>query len=77
MLGASPTAAVSLLNASRGHAAIIRESENVTIEDVKSVAFDVLNHRLLIRDLEEGQDTKDYGISKINELLQSTMESVQ
>ena len=59
IIGASPTAAVSLLNASRGHAAIIRGSDNVTIEDVKSVAFDVLNHRLLIRDLEEGQDTKE------------------
>ena len=77
MLGASPTAAVSLLNASRGHAAIIRGSDNVTIEDVKAVAFDVLNHRLIVRDLEEGQDTKDYGISKINELLQATMESIQ
>ena len=49
IIGASPTAAVSLLNASRGHAAIIRESDNVTIEDVKAVAFDVLNHRLLIK----------------------------
>ena len=77
MLGASPTAAVSLLNASRGHAAIIRGSDKVTIDDVKAVAFDVLNHRLIVRDLEEGQDTKDYGISKINELLQATMESVQ
>ena len=77
MLGASPTASVSLLNASRGHAAIIRGSDNVTIDDVKAVAFDVLNHRLIVRDLEEGQDTKDYVISKINELLQATMESVQ
>ena len=49
IIGASPTAAVSLLNASRGHAAIIRGSDNVTIEDVKAVAFDVLNHRLLIK----------------------------
>ena len=49
MLGASPTASVSLLNASRGHAAIIRGSDNVTIDDVKAVAFDVLNHRLLIK----------------------------
>ena len=77
MLGASPTAAVSLLNASRGHAAIIRGNDTVTTEDVKAVAFDVLNHRLVIRDLEEGQDTKDYGISKINELLQSNMESIK
>ena len=46
-------------------------------DSVKAVAFDVLNHRLIVRDLEEGQDTKDYGISKINELLQATMESVQ
>ena len=77
IIGASPTAAVSLLNASRGHAAIIRGSDKVTTEDVKAVAFDVLNHRLVIRDLEEGQDTKDYGITKINDLLQSSMESIQ
>ena len=77
IIGASPTAAVSLLNASRGHAAIIRGSDKVTTEDVKAVAFDVLNHRLVIRDLEEGQDTKDYGVSKINNLLQSSMESIQ
>ena len=77
IIGASPTASVSLLNASRGHAAIIRGSDKVTTEDVKAVAFDVLNHRLVIRDLEEGQDTKDYGITKINDLLKSSMESIQ
>ena len=49
IIGASPTASVSLLNASRGHAAIIRGSDKVTIEDVNAVAFDVLNHRLLIK----------------------------
>ncbi len=49
IIGASPTASVSLLNASRGHAAIIRGSDKVTTEDVKAVAFDVLNHRLLIK----------------------------
>ena len=77
IIGASPTASVSLLNASRGYAAIIRGSDKVTTEDVKAVAFDVLNHRLVIRDLEEGQDTKDYGITKINDLLQSSMESIR
>ena len=77
IIGASPTASVSLLNASRGYAAIIRGSDKVTIEDVKAVAFDVLNHRLVIRDLEAGQDTKDYGVTKINDLLQSSMESIQ
>ena len=49
IIGASPTASVSLLNASRGYAAIIRGSDKVTTEDVKAVAFDVLNHRLLIK----------------------------
>ncbi len=77
IIGASPTASVSLLNASRGHAAIIRGSDKVTTEDVKAVAFDVLNHRLVIRDLEAGQDTKDYGVTKINDLLQSSLESIQ
>ena len=49
IIGASPTASVSLLNASRGHAAIIRGSDKVTIDDVKAVAFDILNNRLLIK----------------------------
>ena len=77
ILGASPTASVSLLNASRGYAVIIRGSDKVTTEDVKAVAFDVLNHRLVIRDLEAGQDTKDYGVTKINDLLQSSLKSIQ
>ena len=61
MLGASPTAAVSLLNASRGHAAIIRGSDKVTIEDVKSVAFDVLNHRLMIKQSDISDSGADDG----------------
>ena len=76
ILGASPTASVSLLNAARGHAAIINGKDNVTIDDVKAVAFDVLNHRIIVRDLEEGQDSKDYGISKIQNILKSNMETI-
>ena len=76
ILGASPTASVSLLNAARGYAAIINGKDNVTIDDVKAVAFDVLNHRIIVRDLEEGQDSKDYGISKIQNITTFILECI-
>ena len=47
-LGASPTATVSLLSAARGYAAVVHGRDHVTIDDVKDVSFDVLNHRLII-----------------------------
>ena len=48
ILGASPTASVSLLSAARGYAAVVHGRDHVTIDDVKDVSFDVLNHRLII-----------------------------
>ena len=63
ILGASPTASVSLLNAARGHAAIINGKDNVTIDDVKAVAFDVLNHRITIKQFDisdSGSDPSEY-----------------
>jgi MoxR-like ATPase len=47
-LGASPTASVSLLSAARGYAAVVHGRDHVTIDDVKDVSFDVLNHRLIL-----------------------------
>ena len=77
LLGASPTASVSLLNAARGYAAVINGKDNVTIDDVKAVAFDVLNHRLMVRDIAEGEDSKDYGIQKIQDILAVSMENIK
>ena len=76
IIGASPTAAVSLLNASRGHAAIIRGSDKVTTEDVKAVAFDVLNHRLLIKQsdiADSGTDAESSNTAEkiITDIIQS------
>jgi MoxR-like ATPase len=76
IVGASPTAAVSLLNASRGHAAIIRGSDKVTTEDVKAVAFDVLNHRLLIKQsdiADSGTDAESSNSAEkiISDIIQS------
>ena len=77
ILGASPTASVSLLNAARGYAAVINGKDNVTIDDVKAVAFDVLNHRLMVRDIAEGEDSKDYGIQKIQDILAVSIENIK
>ena len=76
IIGASPTAAVSLLNASRGHAAIIRGSDKVTTEDVNAVAFDVLNHRLLLKQsdiADSGTDAESSNSAEkiISDIIQS------
>ena len=76
IIGASPTASVSLLNASRGHAAIIRGSDKVTTEDVNAVAFDVLNHRLLIKQsdiADSGTDAESSNSAEkiISDIIQS------
>ena len=47
-LGASPTASISLLSAARGYAAVVHGRDHVTIDDVKDISFDVLNHRFII-----------------------------
>ena len=46
-LGASPRASVALLYASKGYAAVTEGRSYVIPDDVKAVAFDVLNHRLI------------------------------
>jgi len=75
LLGASPTASVSLLNAARGYAAVINGKDSVTIDDVKAVAFDVLNHRLVVKqsDITDYVETEgDFSIEKIiSDILES------
>ena len=46
-IGASPRATLALVKASRAHA-FIRHRAYVTPEDVKSVAYDVLRHRMVV-----------------------------
>ncbi len=76
ILGGSPTASISLLKASKGYAAVVGGRDRVTKDDVRAVAFDVLNHRLLLRevtlDATKEEDASDYGMSQIrNTLAQS------
>jgi MoxR-like ATPase len=46
-VGASPRATISLAKASRAHA-FVQHRGFVTPEDVKSIAYDVLRHRVLV-----------------------------
>tara|TARA_Y100001960_G_C14673931_1_gene827512 strand:- start:390 stop:1373 length:984 start_codon:yes stop_codon:yes gene_type:complete len=48
-LGASPRASVALLYAAKGFAAVTEGRSYVIPDDVKAVAFDVLNHRLILQ----------------------------
>ena len=61
-LGASPRASVALLYASKGYAAVTEGRSYVIPDDVKAVAFDVLNHRLILQqnallDLDDGDSS--------------------
>ena len=56
---------------------MINGKDSVTVDDVKAVAFDVLNHRLMVRDVVEGEDSKDYGIQKIQDILAISMENIK
>ena len=48
-LGASPRASVALLYAAKGFAAVTEGRSYVIPDDVKAVAVDVLNHRLILQ----------------------------
>ena len=48
-LGASPRASDALLYAAKGFAAVTEGRSYVIPDDVKAVAFDVLNHRLILQ----------------------------
>ena len=77
LLGASPTASVALLNASKGYAAVVGGRDYVTKDDVRAVAFDVLNHRLLLR--QEGPSTgsaEEYGLTRVRSMVEQTVKMV-
>ena len=75
ILGASPTASVSLLNAARGYAAVINGKDNVTVDDVKAVAFDVLNHRLVVKQSNIEDYVKTEGDFSIEKIISDILES--
>ncbi len=79
ILGASPTASVSLLMASKGYAALVGGRDYVTREDVKAVAFDVLNHRIVLKQeamySPEEKDTS--GMQQLKSMLSSSIDSIK
>ena len=79
VLGASPTASVSLLNASKGYAAVVHGRDNVTKDDVRAIAFDVLNHRVVVKQESaySSEDEGGYGINQLREILTKSVESIQ
>jgi len=67
--GASPRASIYLAQASRAHA-FLRGRGYVVPEDVKSVAMDVLRHRVLLTFEAEAEDiTSDGVIAKVLEAV--------
>ena len=79
VLGASPTASVSLLMASKGYAALVGGRDYVTIEDVKAVVFDVLNHRIVLKqEAMYSPEEKDItGMQQLKSMLSSSIESIK
>ena len=80
ILGGSPTASVSLLKASRGYAVVEGGRDKVTKDDVRAVAFDALNHRLLLREgtmeATTEDESDDYGMTQIRNTLAHSMSAV-
>ena len=79
VLGASPTASVSLLMASKGYAALVGGRDYVAIEDVKAVVFDVLNHRIVLKqEAMYSPEEKDItGMQQLKSMLSSSIESIK
>ena len=75
-LGASPTASVALLNASKGYAAVVEGRDNVTVEDVKAVALDVLNHRIVVKDDSSSQDGDLSEFDNVQNMLERAIKAV-
>lgn len=79
VLGGSPRAAVALLYAAKGYAAVTEGRNYVVPDDVKAVVFDVLNHRLLLRQdtlLDSAGDGQDWGIQYLKEIISKSMDGV-
>ncbi len=79
LLGASPTASVALLNASKGYAAVVGGRDYVTKDDVKAVAFNVLNHRLVVKQeaLYSPEEKDVTGIQQLKSMLSTSIESIK
>jgi len=79
VLGASPRAAVALLYAAKGYAAVTEGRTYVVPDDVKTVAFDVLNHRLILRPdalLDLGDTDNNSAILYLQKLIKDCIDDV-
>ena len=76
VLGASPTASVALLNAAKGYAATVAGRDYVTKDDIKAVAFDTLNHRLMLRQEGPSTPSEEYGLVRIRGIIEQTVNTV-
>ena len=76
LLGASPTASVALLNASKGYAAVVGGRDHVTKDDVRAVAFDILNHRLLLKQEGPSVAAEEYGLTRVRSVVEQTVKMV-
>jgi len=62
-VGASPRATISLTRAAKAHA-FIRGRGYVTVDDVKSIAYNVLRHRLILTYEAEAENVTSDGVIK-------------
>jgi len=76
VLGASATAAVSLLMASKGYAATVGGRDYVIRDDVKAVVFDTLNHRLMLRQEGPSTPSEEYGLVRVRGIIEQTVNAV-
>jgi len=79
VLGASPRASVALLYAAKGYAAVTEGRKYVIPDDVKAVAFDVLNHRItLAQDVlfDSPEAREGLGIQFMKNILMQAMDQV-
>ena len=79
VLGASPRASVALLYAAKGYAAVTEARKYVIPDDVKAVAFDVLNHRLMLAQdalFDSPEAREGLGIQFMRNILMQAMDQV-
>ncbi len=79
VLGASPRASVALLYAAKGYAAATEGRKYVIPDDVKAVAFDVLNHRLMLAQdalFDSPEAREGLGVQFMRNILMQAMDQV-
>ena len=77
MLGGSPRGSVSLLYAAKGHAIISEGRSYVVPDDIKAVAFNVLNHRLIVRPdilIESAEVREDWSYKILKDIIKEVVD---